>query len=202
MSDQRESKVAEQMGHSQSTERAMQWLWLPLENPSLWCPRPVVSQGVENMWCSLSLAFLAEVTGRGYQRWVSKGNQRGYIARSVVSECPVRAIALRLGNSLPHTDASRFIPRPAAQLRRRECRSSAAVSRTTTHTNIKVIVQVAWMCAFTCRPSLSLNGSFARVFTATATATHTHTHTHTHTSEAEWAAHLFTWYHVMPVTAV
>ena len=79
--------------------------------------------------CSLSLAFLAEVTGRGYQREGFSGFLRAItvteraIARSVDCECPisaatsdslrsssVRAIALRLGNSLPYTDSSRLVP--------------------------------------------------------------------------------------------
>ena len=90
--------------------------------------------------CSLSLAFLAEVTGRGYQREGFSGFLRAItvteraIARSVDCECPisaatsdslrsssVRAIALRLRNSLPYTDASRLlVPRPVrfvAQIR-------------------------------------------------------------------------------------
>ena len=81
---------------------------------------------METLSCSLSLAFLAEVTGRGYQREGFSGFLRAVtvteraIARSVDCECPisaatsdsVRAIALRLGNSLPYTDTSRFVPRP------------------------------------------------------------------------------------------
>ena len=56
---------------------------------------------------------------RGRVLWVSKGNH------SHRPECPisaatsdslrsssVRAIALRLGNSLPYTDTSRLVPRP------------------------------------------------------------------------------------------
>ena len=45
--------------------------------------------------------------------------------------------------------------------------------------NAKVILQVAYMCAF--RPSFCLNGSFARVFKIFShrqTDTQTHTHTH------------------------
>ena len=77
---------------------------------------------LETLSCSLSLAFLAQVTGRGYQREGFSGflmavtvTERA-IARSVDGECPisaatsdslrsssVRAIALRLGNSLPYT---------------------------------------------------------------------------------------------------
>ena len=95
---------------------------------------------LETLSCSLSLAFLAEVTGRGYQREGFFGFLRAItvteraIARSVDCECPisaatsdslrsssVRAIALRLGNSLPYTDASRLlVPRPVrfvAQIR-------------------------------------------------------------------------------------
>ena len=86
---------------------------------------------METLSCSLSLAFLAEVTGRGYQREGFSGFLRAItvteraIARSVDCECPisaatsdslrsssVRAIALRLGNSLPYTDTSRLLPRP------------------------------------------------------------------------------------------
>ena len=85
---------------------------------------------METLSCSLSLAFLAEVTGRGYQREGFSGFLRAItdterIARSVDCECPisaatsdslrsssVRAIALRLGNSLPYTDTSRLVPRP------------------------------------------------------------------------------------------
>ena len=86
---------------------------------------------METLSCSLSLAFLAEVTGRGYQREGFSGFLRAVavteraIARSVDCECPisaatsdslrsssVRAIALRLGNSLPYTDTSRLVPRP------------------------------------------------------------------------------------------
>ena len=87
---------------------------------------------METLSCSLSLAFLAEVTGRGYQREGFSGFLRAItvteraIARSVYCECPisaatsdslrsysVRAIALRLGNSLPYTDANRLlVPRP------------------------------------------------------------------------------------------
>ena len=90
---------------------------------------------METLSCSLSLAFLAEVTGRGYQREEFSGFLRAItvteraIARSVDCECPisaatsdsVRAIALRLGNSLLYTDASRLlVPRPVrfvAQIR-------------------------------------------------------------------------------------
>ena len=95
---------------------------------------------LETLSCSLSLAFLAEVTGRGYQREGFSGFLRAItvteraIARSVDCECPisattsdslrsssVRAIALRLGDSLPYTDASRLlVPRPVrfvAQIR-------------------------------------------------------------------------------------
>ena len=86
---------------------------------------------METLSCSLSLAFLAEVSGRGYQREGFSGFLRAVtvteraIARSVDCECPisaatsdslrsssVRAIALRLGNSLPYTDTSRLVPRP------------------------------------------------------------------------------------------
>ena len=87
---------------------------------------------METLSCSLSLAFLAEVTGRGYQREGFSGFLRAItvteraIARSVDYECPispatsdslrsssVRAIALRLRNSLPYTDVSRLlVPRP------------------------------------------------------------------------------------------
>ena len=86
---------------------------------------------METLSCSLSLAFLAEVTGRGYQREGFSGFLRAItvteraIARSVDCECPisvatsdslrsssVRAIALRLANSLPNTDTSRLVPRP------------------------------------------------------------------------------------------
>ena len=86
---------------------------------------------METLSCSLSLAFLAEVTGRGYQREGFSGFLRAVtvteraIARSVDCECPiyaatsdslrsssVRAIALRLGNSLPYTDTSQLVPRP------------------------------------------------------------------------------------------
>ena len=89
---------------------------------------------LETLSCSLSLAFLAEVTGRGYQREGFSGFLRAItvteraIARSVDCECPisaatsdsVRAVALRLGNSLPYTDTSRLVPRPVrfvAQIR-------------------------------------------------------------------------------------
>ena len=76
----------------------------------------------------MSLAFLAEVTGRGYQREGFSGFLRAVtvteraIARSVDCECPisaatsVRAIALRLGNSVPYTDTSRLVPRPFCTL--------------------------------------------------------------------------------------
>ena len=74
---------------------------------------------METLSCSLSLVFLAEVTGRGYQREGFSGFLRAItateraIARSVDCECPisaatsvrsssVSAIALRLGNSLPY----------------------------------------------------------------------------------------------------
>ena len=75
---------------------------------------------LETLSCSLSLAFLAEVAGRGYQREGFSRFLRAItvteraIARSVDCECPisVRAIALRLGNSLPYTDTSRLVPRP------------------------------------------------------------------------------------------
>ena len=79
---------------------------------------------METLSCSLSLAFLAEVTGRGYQREGFSGFLRAVteraIARSVDCECPIsaatsdslRAIALRLGNSLPYTDTNRLVPRP------------------------------------------------------------------------------------------
>ena len=96
------------------------------------CVVIVVTRSVvylETLSCSLSLA---EVTGRGYQREGFSGFQRAItvteraFARSVDCECPisaatsdslrsssVRAIALRLGNSLPYTDASRIlVPRP------------------------------------------------------------------------------------------
>ena len=88
---------------------------------------------METWSCSLSLAFLVKETGRGYQREGFSGFLRAItvteraIARSVDCECPisaatsVRAIALRLGNSLPYTDASRLLgPRPVrfvAQIR-------------------------------------------------------------------------------------
>ena len=100
-----ESEVAAEIGHSQSAERAIARSVTVIalrnpENPSLallprlgrlgtgYITRSVVY--LETLSCSLSLAFLAEVTGRGYQREGFSGFLRA-ITVTVDCECPIFA---------------------------------------------------------------------------------------------------------------